>query len=90
VESRDVFPYLRDADLVKFDIEGGEWELIADPRFSELDAKAVVFEYHPEYGPRERAEELLLAALHAAGYRTGAPRPGWDAGMLWAWRPAAG
>jgi FkbM family methyltransferase len=32
VELVDVFPLFDDADLVKIDIEGGEWEILRDPR----------------------------------------------------------
>jgi hypothetical protein len=82
----DVMPRLADADLVKIDIEGGEWALLADPRFAE--ARAVVLEYHP-YGcptddPRRSAHELL----HAHGFEV-TPlfyEPDNGVGMLWATR----
>jgi FkbM family methyltransferase len=31
----DVMPYLVDCDLLKIDVEGAEWALLADPRFRE-------------------------------------------------------
>src|SRR5436190_13456476 len=43
----DVFPFFDDADFVKIDIEGAEWDLTSDPRFAELRAPVVAFEYHP-------------------------------------------
>ena len=63
----DVFPYLEGADLVKIDIEGGEWPILSDPRFAELEARALVLEYHPHLcpgpDPRECADGLLARAM---------------------------
>lgn len=50
----DVFPYLGDADLVKMDIEGGEWALLADERLAEIRPKTIVLEYHPRLCPNVR------------------------------------
>ena len=62
----DVMAQIADADLVKIDIEGGEWMLLEDPRFADSPPGALVFEYHPRFcpsgDPRERAESLLAAA----------------------------
>ena len=33
-------------DLLKMDIEGGEYELLADPRFDALPARSIVLEWH--------------------------------------------
>jgi FkbM family methyltransferase len=87
VPCQDVFPVLLDADLVKFDIEGAEWEIFADERFRELDAAAVVVEYHPASAPQGDPEGMIEQALLGAGYMTGTPRRSADAGMLWAWKP---
>lgn len=86
VTRSDVFPTLAEADLVKIDIEGGEWELLADPRFASLRAAALVFEFHPDYGPGDESERVLGEALSNAGYELGTPQRGGDAGMAWAWR----
>jgi FkbM family methyltransferase len=86
VASVDVFPFLADVDLVKMDIEGTEWEILADGRFAELDAAAVVLEYHPTYAPEPDAEALVMRELARAGFEVGAPVRGWDAGLIWAWR----
>jgi FkbM family methyltransferase len=60
---QDVMPLLGEADLVKMDIEGGEWPILADDRFSAV--KAAVIEYHPHGcpgpDPRRTAHELLEA-----------------------------
>jgi FkbM family methyltransferase len=91
VPAVDVFPYLEQADFVKLDIEGGEWELLADPRFAGLPARALVVEYHPHLcpapDPRVHAEALLTAAGFALQHMDFAMPPGH--GVLWAWRPAA-
>jgi FkbM family methyltransferase len=86
VAARDAFPFLLDADLVKIDIEGGEWEMLADPRLAELGAVAVVLEYHPSYAPGADAEAIVEAELARAGFQTGAPLRGGDAGLIWAWK----
>ena len=86
VDTRDVFPWLSRADFVKMDIEGAEWELLADPRFASAPARALVLEYHPSYGPGDSALSVLRELLERAGYVLGAPRIGTDGGVLWAWR----
>jgi FkbM family methyltransferase len=86
VESRDVFPHLENVDLVKLDIEGGEWDLLSDPRFEQLTAAAIVMEYHPVYWPGQDAEKEVTRRLERAGLEPGPPERSHDAGMLWAWR----
>jgi FkbM family methyltransferase len=88
VEAIDVFPLLAGADLVKIDIEGAEWELLADPRFAGLSARALVLEYHA--GGADPAADAE-AALRRAGFevRRHARKPRFGAGVLWAWRPNA-
>jgi FkbM family methyltransferase len=88
VPTVDVFPHLQEADFVKIDIEGGEWELLADPRFASLPAAALVLEYHPHLcpgpDPRAHAEALLTAAgwkLEHMDFDMPAGH-----GVVWAWR----
>jgi FkbM family methyltransferase len=95
VEARDVFPYLGEADLAKLDIEGAEWEILTDPRFSKIQARVLVLEYHPAYGPGEDASRIVREALAAAGYRAAPAASVHGAELLWAWkepmdRPASG
>jgi FkbM family methyltransferase len=91
VPAVDVFPYLAEAQLVKIDIEGAEWPILADPRFHRLRAPAIVLEYHqmgcPGNDPKAEAE----AGLRAAGYRIapGPAKPEYGAGIIWGWREAA-
>lgn len=86
----DVLPLLRSADLLKMDIEGGEWPILADPRLATDGPPVVVLEWHPEgcAGPDPHVEARRL--LERAGYRTS---PIFEretgVGMAWAWRPGA-
>ncbi len=77
-------------ELMKVDIEGAEWAILQDPRLAELDADAIVLEWHamgcPEPDPRAAARRLLAAAGFGLMHDTGAAGP---TGMLWAWRPRA-
>lgn len=90
VAAVDVFPYLADADLVKIDIEGAEWPILADPRFRGLRAPIVVLEYHRDGCPGNDPADEAERALRAAGYVTlfGASKPAFGAGIIWGWREA--
>jgi FkbM family methyltransferase len=82
----DVLPAFADADLVKLDIEGGEWSLLADPRFAA--AKVVVLEYHPPGCPEPDTHATARRLLEGHGYQV-VPlfeHPG-GVGMAWAFRP---
>ena len=52
VEVIDFFPLLcgKHIDVLKMDIEGGEYEILADDRFAELDIGAIVMEWHSRGG----------------------------------------
>jgi FkbM family methyltransferase len=87
VPMHDVLPAIAGADLVKIDIEGGEWEILGDPRFQNSPPRTLVMEYHPylcpSADPRSEAETLLRAAgmtLQTIWHRNDGH------GMLWAWR----
>jgi FkbM family methyltransferase len=84
----DVFPYLAGSDLVKIDIEGGEWDLLADPRFAETSARALVMEAHFEGRPEDDPPRALRERLAGAGFSvTGPSDPGGLTEILWAERP---
>ena len=73
-------------DILKIDIEGGEYELLSDPRFGELDVRALVIEWHntPEH-PDGRT--LCLQKLHEFGYQTHIGSEDLPmAGLIWAFR----
>jgi FkbM family methyltransferase len=84
----DVLPDLRDADLVKIDIEGAEWPILSDPRFRELRGRAVVLEYHAWGCPFDDPRALAEEALRATGYQVihAGHKPAFGAGVLWGWR----
>jgi len=78
-------------DIVKIDIEGGEWPLLADPRLADLPALALALEYHGHLAPPgSTPREAAVGALRAAGYEVlevdhvdDAPA---DEGSVWAVR----
>jgi hypothetical protein len=85
---QDVLDQVAAADLVKIDIEGGEWEILLDPRFAESPPRALVLEYHAAGCPTDDPRAAALDALRGAGMQV---QPLWhDAaagvGMAWAWR----
>lgn len=68
VRAVDAYEHIANVDLVKIDIEGGEWELLADPRLATAFGafQALVLEHHgrhcPTDNPRATATQLLAAA----------------------------
>jgi FkbM family methyltransferase len=87
VPIRDVLPEVCSADLVKIDIEGGEWEILLDERFTQSPPRVTVLEYHPHLCPDRDPRASAEGALAKAGLSTA---PIWHRedgyGMLWAWR----
>lgn len=92
VSQEDVIARAGDADLLKIDIEGAEWELLADPRFATLPAAVVALEFHvarcPEPDPRAAAHRLLEAAGYEVADGELDAEPGH--GMVWGWKVARG
>jgi FkbM family methyltransferase len=87
VEVKDMFPYCRQCDLLKIDIEGAEWDLLADPRFHEISALAVVIEAHPPPGAVGESLRSLDDAFSRAGLTWSRTwTAGQDADLAWAWR----
>jgi FkbM family methyltransferase len=87
VPIRDVLPAIAAADLVKLDIEGGEWEILSDARFQASPPRALVMEYHPYLCPAGDPRAAGEAALRAAGMTVQTIWHREDGhGMLWAWR----
>lgn len=100
VAARDVFAELGGVDLLKIDVEGGEWAILADPRFPNVPARALTMEYHAAFCPSADPGGLAASLLEGAGYRVRVVHE-WDrdgadprrtlrsaAGRLWAWRDA--
>jgi len=88
VPVEDVLPAVAGADLLKMDIEGGEWEILSDPRFAAAPPHAVAMEYHREGSPGGAHPHAAASALlEAAGLEVVEIRcTEHGAGMLWAWR----
>jgi FkbM family methyltransferase len=90
VPARDVFADLDDADLLKVDIEGGEWPILADPRLAGTPVRALALEYHRWGCPGADPGQLATSLLERAGFVVGPAEedaPGF--GVLWAWRAPA-
>ncbi len=71
---------------MKMDIEGSEWEVLADARIESMRARVVVLEYHPVYTTASDPAADVTRSLAAAGYEVGAADRSHDAGVIWAWR----
>ncbi len=87
VPARDAFALMAEADLVKIDIEGSEWALLADPRLFNLSASAITMEWHGTRGQVRDPEGTAVRRLEAAGYKVRSQAQTAEAvGNLWAWR----
>lgn len=88
VTVRDVLDSMAGADLVKMDIEGGEWPILQDARFAAAPPRVLVLEYHPGAGcpgpDPHRAVRDLLAQARMNTSEIWSRGDGY--GMLWAWR----
>jgi FkbM family methyltransferase len=96
VPAVDVFPYLQGIDLLKIDIEGGEWEILADERFASAAPPAILLEWHSYGCATDNPRTAAARALEALGYTVRHEKPSpvgdddplYGAGTLWAWRPS--
>ena len=88
VKMVDLFTLDYDTDLLKMDIEGGEWAIISDPRMADLQARVIVMEWHWRLAPRPDAHAAALDLLERAGYAVHADRvaPETGTGLVWASR----
>lgn len=88
VQVLDVLPLISDADLLKLDIEGAEWPILADSRLADTAIRALVVEYHEADGsPGEDLPEAAAGLLEAQGFSV--RHLFWNppyVGQLWAWR----
>jgi FkbM family methyltransferase len=75
-------------DLLKIDIEGGEWPILQDARLAAHPARALVLEWHSRMCPAPDARAAAQAMLAAAGYAVVAAEPGETLanGLIWALR----
>jgi len=89
VTAEDLFALEDHLDLVKMDIEGGEWSLLADPRMARLDADLIVLEWHDQGCPAPNPRAHVIRLLRDAGYgELYEPIEPSHCGMLWARRSA--
>ena len=93
VQVHDVMPIVSSADLVKIDIEGGEWDILADARLQD-GPTAIALEYHSSGCPSPPADRHATHLLIEAGFEIVAPSRPFTPdefpehqGMLWAIRP---
>jgi FkbM family methyltransferase len=88
VAALDVFSLLGGVDLLKLDIEGAEWPIVADPRLQGVEAPVVMVEYHPHGAPSSAPADDVTAALKGAGYtQTWSMHSGTDGtGVVWGMR----
>jgi FkbM family methyltransferase len=85
----DAFRLAQSADLVKIDIEGSEWEILADPRLASLPAQALVMEWHDKQCSHPDPRAAAHAALTDAGFEVLCEhRPVASNGTIWALRPS--
>lgn len=64
----DVFPYLAGVDVLKMDIEGGEWPILVDDRFASNSAGVLMMEYHRHMCPEPNPKVMVSRILNSAGY----------------------
>lgn len=87
VPAIDVLARLSGVDLLKMDIEGGEWAILDDPRFVTALPPVTVLEYHPHLCPHSHPRAAAETVFARAGQRTHTIFARADGhGMLWAWR----
>jgi FkbM family methyltransferase len=75
-------------DLIKMDIEGGEWAILSDERLSDLNTTAIRLEWHTLLCPHEDAHAEAIRLLRAGGFTRvldGSLEHDRN-GVLWAWR----
>ncbi len=85
IPALDVFPIVDEADLVKMNIEGSEWEILDDPRLSE-NAAVWIVEYHRMRNPDPDIISLVHRQFERAGFTTHLAMSVEDNGLLWAWK----
>ena len=89
VPAVDFFDQLGDGvDLVKMDIEGGEWQILADPRLATAPVRVIRLEWHTLLCPQEDARTVAIDLLKAGGFPhlVDGDRQHVRNGVLWAWR----
>ena len=89
VQCRDIFTLRGKFDLVKMDIEGSEWDVLADDRLRDFPSDVLVIEWHAAQCPFEAPRAAVVSRLREVGFEVEDVPRGEEsevAGMLWAWR----
>jgi FkbM family methyltransferase len=88
VPAIDLFALDGRVDLLKIDIEGGEWALLCDPRLPSLGADVIVLEWHWRFAPEPDPHAAVVRRLRAAGYEIVGDEsdPAVAIGVVWAAR----
>lgn len=89
VPAQDVLPLLAGVDLLKIDIEGGEWPILLDSRFGGSGPRVVVAEYHDVPGLGTEPRTLISERLSSLGYtlkHLESADAAASVGVVWAWR----
>jgi len=81
----DVMPYIAEADLIKMNIEGSEWEILEDPRLADTSGAWIV-EYHRIRNPERDITDHVQSLFHRAGYTTQVAVCHQNNGLVWAWK----
>ncbi len=85
IDMVDIFPLLlgRKIDVFKIDIEGGEYEILGDPRFEELNIDNLVMEWHGREDP-DADRKWCETRMESRGYRLREIFRERKYGMFWA------
>jgi FkbM family methyltransferase len=86
----DAVPYLLAADLAKVNIEGAEWDILADERFVAHAPDVLILEYHEIASPEPQIHSLAARLLADAGYENQVLVNRSSAnGLIWAWKSSS-
>ncbi|MEH1849655.1 MAG: FkbM family methyltransferase [Nostoc sp.] len=88
IKVRDLFEEIGNetVDLLKIDIEGGEYPIFADQRFEKLDVRMIVMEWH-NTDEVPNGLDWSKQRLVSLGYQVTEGKLNYPtAGILWAWK----
>lgn len=79
----DFFALAPQYDLVKLDIERGEWSILEDPRLRNLEDLQLVMEYHRRFAGDKEAGDTATRLLTDAGFTLHEIQPNyWGHGLI--------
>ena len=64
----DLYGETGNVDLLKIDIEGGEWRILSDSRLAALKARVIVMEWHERGSPSPNPHDSAVSLLEGGGY----------------------